>query len=408
MEQNEPKKLDQELAQSFVEYDPAVKAVTKILAVGIEQKASDIFIEPMPEAVRVRYRIDGVLYERLTFPPSFHSGLISRAKIISGLNIAEHRLPQDGRFRMQFRGNNVDFRVSVMPTTAGEKAVLRILDKQRLNLDLEKLGFDEHTMSLFKKNLTKPFGMILVCGPTGCGKTTTLYSALSAINSVEKNIVTIEDPIEYELFGVNQVAVQENIGLTFAAALRSILRQDPNIILVGEIRDSETADIAVKAALTGHLILSTLHTTSAAGSLVRLSDMGIEPFLISSSCLLIASQVLLRTLCPECRKPYPLSPEIVAQLKQSKPGIDMSKVNCLYHPGGCAICNNTGYKGRMALAETMEITPGIRELIVTGGSEIEIRQAAQKEGMVLLRENAVNLAIDGLTSLDEVVRVTNV
>lgn len=407
MEPKDSKKLDQEFAQSLVGYDPAVKAVTKIMAVGIEEGSSDIFIEPMPDAVRVRYRIDGVLYERLSFPVSFQSGITSRIKIMSGLNIAEHRLPQDGRFRMQFRGNDVDFRVSVVPTTLGEKVVLRILDKLKMRLDINKLGLDEYSIACFKKNLAKPFGMILVSGPTGSGKTTTLYSALSHINSVERNVITVEDPIEYELFGINQVAVQENIGLTFASALRSILRQDPNIILVGEIRDSETADIAVKAALTGHLILSTLHTTSAAGSVMRLVDMGVEPFLISSSCLLISCQMLIRTVCPECRQPYPLSDEVVSQLKKFNPKIELKEVNCLYRAQGCPVCNNTGYRHRIALAETMEVTPKVRELIIKGASEMEIRECAQKEGMVLLSENAASLAVAGITTWDEVIRVTS-
>ncbi|PIQ89418.1 MAG: type II secretion system protein GspE [Candidatus Omnitrophica bacterium CG11_big_fil_rev_8_21_14_0_20_42_13] len=407
MDPENSNKFEENISKSLVEHGPAVKAVTKIMALGIDQGASDILIEPGPEGIRVRYRIDGILYERLSLPVSFQEGIISRVKVMSGLDIAEHRLPQEGRFRMRFQGRDIDFRVSAVPTTLGEKIVLRILDKIKVILDINKLGFDERTLGLFKRNLTKPFGMILVCGPTGSGKTTTLYSALNFINSIETNIVTVEDPIEYELSGINQVAVQDSIGLTFAAALRSILRQDPDIVLVGEIRDSETADIAVKAALTGHLILTTLHTTSAPSAMVRLADMGVEPFLISSSCLLISSQVLLRTVCTDCRQPYPLSQKILDELKAENPSLNFDRASCLYKPKGCPKCNNTGYKGRAALSETMEVTPGIKELIVNGAPEAEIRRFAQKEGMVLLRENAAALALKGLTTMEEVVRVTS-
>jgi type IV pilus assembly protein PilB len=306
---------------------------------------------------------------------------------------------------MKIKDKQVDFRVSVVPTSLGEKAALRVLDKSTIILDIDKLGFDERSISLLKKSLTKPYGMILVCGPTGCGKTTTLYSALTFINSPEVNIVTIEDPIEYELSGINQVAVQEHIGLTFASALRSILRQDPDIILVGEIRDGETADIAVKSALTGHLILTTLHTTSAPASIIRLADMGIEPFLISSSCLIIISQVLIRTLCMECRESYPVSGEVYADLKKLNPNI--GEVSCLYRAKGCPVCNHTGYKSRTALSETLLITPKIKELIVTGTPEAEIRKVACEEGMVLLKQGAVKLASEGITTMEEVIRVTS-
>ncbi|MDP1853641.1 MAG: GspE/PulE family protein [Candidatus Omnitrophota bacterium] len=404
MEQEESKKLEQDISKSIVAHGPTVKAVTKILALGIDQKTSDIFIEPDPEAVRIRYRIDGILYERITLPVSFHSGIVSRIKVMAGLDIAEHRLPQEGRFRMQFQARDVDFRVSIVPTSMGEKIVLRVLDKSKIILDINKLGFDERTLVLFKRNLIKPFGMILVCGPTGSGKTTTLYSAINFINSVETNILTVEDPIEYELSGINQVAVQESIGLTFVSALRSILRQDPDIILIGEIRDSETADIAVKAALTGHLLLSTLHTTSASSAMIRLRDMGVEPFLISSSCLLISCQVLLRTLCSECKEPYPVSMEVAAGIKAENPRI--KEVSQLYKAKGCVGCNNTGYKSRVALAETMEVSPNIRKLIISNAPESEIRKCAREEGMILLREIAVSLAAGGITTMEEVVRVT--
>lgn len=405
MGREESKKLEQGISKSLIEHGPTVKAATKILALGIESRASDIFVEPASDALRVRYRVDGILYERITLPVSFHSGLISRIKVMAGLDIAEHRLPQEGRFRMHFQARDVDFRVSIVPASTGEKIVMRILDKSRIILDIDRLGLDQRTLTLFKRNLVKPFGMLLVCGPTGSGKTTTLYSALSFINSVETNIVTVEDPIEYELSGINQVAAQEQIGLTFAQALRSILRQDPDVILVGEIRDSETADIAVKAALTGHLLLSTLHTTSAPSAMVRLKDMGVEPFLISSSCLLIVSQVLLRTLCPACRIPYPTPPEVMAEVNATRLKIKEAPPQ-LYKAKGCADCGGTGYKNRIALAETMEVTPDIRRLIVSNAPETEIRKYAQEEGMVLLRENALNFALQGLTTMEEVVRVT--
>ncbi|MFQ5680572.1 MAG: GspE/PulE family protein [Candidatus Omnitrophota bacterium] len=403
MEINNSQDADRNLSRSFLDEGPVVKATARIMTLGIERNASDIFIEPSGTALRARYRIDDVLYELLSFSPSFHSGIISRIKVMSGLDISEHRLPQEGRFRMQFQERDVDFRVSVVPTSLGENAVLRILDKSRVILDIDKLGLDERSIS-FKKNLSKPFGMIMVCGPTGSGKTTTLYSALNFINSPEKNIVTVEDPIEYELPGINQVPMQEHIGLNFASALRSILRQDPDIILVGEIRDSETADIAIKAALTGHLILTTLHTTSAPASVVRLVDMGVGPFLISSSCLLIVSQVLLRTVCGDCREPYSLPPDVVCRLKKECP--DIPRPDCLYRAKGCPACNDTGYKSRVALAETLEITPRMKGLISASATEAEIRNCALEEGMVTLRRSAVGLAARGITTMEEVVRVT--
>ncbi len=405
MEENNSKELKEKFAEALVEHGPLVKVITKILFTGIRQKASDIFIEPYIDKVRVRYRIDGILYERMSFSASYQSGLISRIKVMAGLDIAEHRLPQEGRFRMQVDDGHVDFRVSIVPTNIGEKVVLRILDKARIILDIEKLGFDKRSLSLFRKNLVKPFGMVLVCGPTGSGKTTTLYSALNFINSIEQNIITVEDPIEYELAGINQVSVREQLGLTFSSALRSILRQDPDIILVGEIRDSETADIAVKAALTGHLILTTLHTTSAPSSIIRLIDMGVEPFLISSSCLLIASQILLRTVCAECRESYPATEEALVELRKFNPNI--KEVSHLYRAKGCESCSDTGYKDRTALTETLEITPRMRKLIVSGAPEPEIRKAAREEGMELLRENAASLAVKGVTTLEEVIRVSS-
>lgn len=386
--------------------DSLVKMVDKIIFDSIEQRASDILIEPQENELRVRFRIDGILYKYTDVPKMIQENVITRIKVISGLDISEHRLPQDGRFKLKIKDAEVDFRVSVVPSTFGEKIALRVLDSSTVILDIDSLGFDKRTVELLKRNLVKPFGMILVCGPTGSGKTTTLYSALKYIDSIEKNIITVEDPVEYQLFGINQVAVCEDIGLTFASALRSILRQDPDIILVGEIRDFETGDIAVKAALTGHLLLSTLHTTSAPASLVRLANMGIEPFLIASSCLLIVSQVLARKLCPECKEKYSLDKQTLERFKHLNLPIEEGMV--LYRKKGCSFCNNIGYKGRIAIGESMEITPAIRDLIIASASEKEIRDVAIKEGMNTLRENAFNLLKQGITDLDELLRVTAV
>jgi type IV pilus assembly protein PilB len=306
---------------------------------------------------------------------------------------------------MYLRESEVDFRVSVIPCSLGEKIALRILDKSKVSLDINKLGFDARTLELFKRNLIKPFGMILVCGPTGSGKSTTLYSALKYIDTIGRNIVTVEDPVEYQLYGINQVAVYEDIGLTFASTLRAILRQDPNTILVGEIRDFETADIAVKAALTGHLLLSTLHTISAPGALVRLINMNIEPFLISSSCLLIVSQVLLRLLCPQCKEAYQPTEAVLEELRIH--GLAIGKDGVFYKNKGCSVCSNTGFKGRTAVAESMEITSLLKDLIIANASEKEIRQAAIKDGMATLKENGFRLIQAGLTSIDEILRVTS-
>lgn len=398
-------KTTQEISQTVLEHDPLVRTVNKIISDGIEQRASDILIEPFDEELQIRYRIDGILYKYLLLPKVFQDGMITRIKVLSGLDISEHRLPQDGRFKINYKETEVDFRVSVIPSNLGEKIVLRILDKSKVDLDINKLGFDARTLELFKKNLTKPFGMILVCGPTGSGKTTTLYSALKHIDSVESNILSVEDPVEYQLFGINQIAVHEDIGLTFASALRSILRQDPDIILVGEIRDFETADIAVKAALTGHLLLSTLHTTSAISSIVRLVNMGIEPFLIASSCLLIVSQVLARSLCPKCKAGYKPSAAVIDEFANQ--GIKLGPDDLFYKKNGCSQCNNTGFMGRIALAESLEITTAIKELISYSASEQEIREVAAKEGMITLRGNGFKLVKAGLTSLEEVLRVTS-
>lgn len=388
-----------------VEQSPVVQAVNKILSEGVEQGSSDILIEPLENELQVRYRLDGILRKMHAMPKSFQDGIISRVKVMSGLDISEHRLPQDGRLKINCKGIEVDLRVSVLPSSLGEKIVLRVLDKSKTILDIDKLGFDASTLELLKINLVKPVGMILVCGATGSGKTTTLYSAVKYIDSIEKNIVTVEDPVEYQLYGINQVAVSEDIGLNFSAALRSILRQDPDIVLVGEIRDFEAADIAIKASLTGHLLLSTLHTISASGSIVRLVNMGIEPFLIASSCLLVVAQVLVRVLCPKCKEPYHPTKDIIEEFKSYN--IDLHEESLLYKKKGCNACNNTGYKGRMVVAESLEINATIRDLIVARASEQEIRAAAYKEGMVSLSENGFRRVVEGLTTIDEVLRVTS-
>jgi type IV pilus assembly protein PilB len=397
-------KIGFEISKKMLEQDPLVRTVAEIISDGIDKRASDILIEPLQEQLQIRYRIDGLLYRNLSLDKTLHEGVISRIKVMSGLDISEHRLPQDGRFKMVFPEKEVDMRVSVIPTHLGEKIALRILDKETIILDIAKLGLDQRSLELFKRNLTKPYGMILVCGPTGSGKTTTLYSALKYIDSIEKNIVTVEDPIEYQINGINQVAVHEDFGLTFAATLRSILRQDPNIILVGEIRDFETADIAVKAALTGHLILSTLHTTSSTASIIRLVNMGVEPFLIASSCLLIASQVLVRTLCAQCKESYRPTKVFIDELQSLHMAVTDNIA--LYRAKGCNFCSNTGFKGRIAIMEALEITNDIAELIIKGSSEKEFKDAAKSAGLTSLRENGLQLVLGGITTLEEILRVS--
>jgi type IV pilus assembly protein PilB len=321
---------------------------------------------------------------------------------MSNLNIAERRLPQDGRFKARIYDREIDFRISVLPSSEGEKAALRILDKSQATLDINKLGFEKTPLEDLKRESQRPHGMILVCGPTGCGKTTTLYSILKSIDSPEKNIITVEDPVEYDLYGINQVTIRPEIKLTFASSLRSILRQDPDIIMVGEIRDYETADISIKSALTGHLVLSTLHTTTAPGSVNRLINMGIEPFLITSSIVLVAAQRLARKICPNCKEQYKVSKAAFKDLK-----IKTNKDSvALYRGKGCKKCLNTGYQGRVGLMETLVLTPKIKELIVNKSQEYQVKEAARKEGMATLRENGFKKALAGITTWEEVVRLT--
>ncbi|MCX5677751.1 MAG: ATPase, T2SS/T4P/T4SS family [Candidatus Omnitrophica bacterium] len=381
---------------------PVVKITNMLVAEGLKMRASDILIEPMERELRVRYRVDGILQEGRRPPKVLHSSIVSRLKIISDLDIAEHRLPQDGRFKIKVSGREVDFRISILPSRMGEKVAIRILDKAQATLDINKLGIDPISLDKIKKSAERPHGMILVCGPTGCGKTTTLYSILQLINYPTDNIVTVEDPVEYLIEGISQVTARPEIGLTFAAALRSILRQDPDSIMIGEIRDFETVDIAIKAALTGHLVLSTLHTTTATGSIIRLVNMGLEPFLIASSLIMVAAQRLVRKICPGCKESYDLDKDIARKINLAPAS---GKIT-LYRGKGCPDCLGTGYKGRTALIEVLMLTPKIKELVLAGEQEHIIREAARREGMKTLRENGIQNVLDGITTLDEVVRVT--
>jgi type IV pilus assembly protein PilB len=386
---------------------PVIRLVNLMLISAIQKGASDIHIEPYEKEFRVRYRIDGILYNIMQPAMKFRDAITSRIKIMAKLDIAEKRLPQDGRIKIRFadqHGNKeIDFRVSCLPTLFGEKIVLRLLDKDKLMLDMTKLGFEAESLKKFETAILKPWGMVLVTGPTGSGKTNTLYSSISKINTLDTNIMTAEDPVEFNLVGVNQVQIRENIGLNFAAALRSFLRQDPNIILVGEIRDFETAEIAVKAALTGHLVLSTLHTNDAPSTINRLMNMGIEPFLVASSVNLICAQRLVRRVCSNCKEDHPVPPE---GLKEAGFTAEEAKSVVPKRGSGCERCNNTGYKGRVGLYEVMEITEELRELILVGASALELRRKAVDEGMISLRRSGLLKVREGVTTIEEVVRET--
>jgi len=386
---------------------PVVRLVNVVLMSAIQKGASDIHIEPYEKELRVRYRIDGILYNIMSPPMKFRDAIASRIKIMSKLDIAEKRLPQDGRIKIRFNENGIpkeiDFRVSVLPTLFGEKIVMRLLDREKLMLDMTRLGFEPESLLKFETAIQRPWGMVLVTGPTGSGKTNTLYSSIAKINTAETNIMTAEDPVEFNLAGINQVQVRENIGLNFAAALRSFLRQDPNIILVGEIRDFETAEIAVKAALTGHLVLSTLHTNDAPSTINRLMNMGIEPFLVASSVHLICAQRLVRRICSNCAEPHPHAPAALVQAGYSHD--DANSVTPM-KGAGCERCNQTGYKGRVGLYEVMEISEELRELILVGASGLELRRKAVDEGMITLRQSGLRKVKDGVTTIEEVVRET--
>src|SRR5205814_2546405 len=386
---------------------PVVRLVNVVLMSAIQKGASDIHIEPYEKELRVRYRIDGILYNIMNPPMKFRDAIVSRVKIMSKLDIAEKRLPQDGRIKIRSNEagvpKEIDFRVSVLPTLFGEKIVMRLLDKDKLMLDMTRLGFESESLVKFETAIQRPWGMVLVTGPTGSGKTNTLYSSIAKINTSETNIMTAEDPVEFNLAGINQVQVRENIGLNFAAALRSFLRQDPNIILVGEIRDFETAEIAVKAALTGHLVLSTLHTNDAPSTVNRLMNMGIEPFLVASSVHLICAQRLVRRVCSNCKQPAPLPPPALLQAGFAQDQVD----GVVPMKGaGCDQCNMTGYKGRVGLYEVMEVSEQLRELILVGASALELRRKAVDEGMITLRGSGLRKVKEGMTTIDEVVRET--
>jgi type IV pilus assembly protein PilB len=383
---------------------PVVRLVNVLLLNAIRKGASDIHVEPYERKLRVRYRVDGVLIEEMTPPIKLKNALVSRLKIMSQLDIAERRLPQDGRIKLKMgRGREMDFRVSVLPTMWGEKVVLRLLDKSNLQLDMLKLGFDQKPLNDFKWAISQPWGMVLVTGPTGSGKTTTLYSALSELNQPDVNISTAEDPVEYNLPGINQVQMHDEIGLNFAMSLRSFLRQDPDIIMVGEIRDFETAEIAVKAALTGHLVLSTLHTNDAPATISRLLNMGVEPFLITASVNLVLAQRLARKVCVDCKAPVDFDKEALKDMGLTAEQLETVKVQ---KGAGCPTCNNTGYKGRIALYEVMRFTDDLKELVLGGASGAELKVAAIKGGMCTLRMSGIKKIIEGVTTPEEVLRVT--
>ena len=384
---------------------PLIRLVNKVLHDAVKVRASDIHIETYEKTVRVRYRMDGTLIEQTTLPYKLKGAIVSRLKIMANLDIAERRLPQDGRIKLSLGMKKIDLRVSVLPTIYGEKVVMRILDQSNLNLDMSKMGFSAKSLQDFQESLNSPFGMILVTGPTGSGKSTTLYSALSSVNTPDTNIMTAEDPVEYNLEGINQVAVNGDIGLTFAAALKSFLRQDPDIIMVGEIRDLETAQIATKAALTGHLVLSTLHTNDAPSTITRLADMGIEPFLIATSVRLVIAQRLVRRICKECKTEDNPSPE---ELRLLEIGEQEAKTIKFYKGAGCTVCAGTGFKGRVAIHQVLPVTDAIRKLIVDRATPDEIEKVSIGEGVLNLRMNALEKLKAGITTAQEVIKSTKI
>ncbi|MCA1657711.1 MAG: Flp pilus assembly complex ATPase component TadA [Verrucomicrobiaceae bacterium] len=401
VESKKNEEIDLDRLATDSEDAPVIKIVNLILVQAVKEKASDIHVEPFQKTLKLRYRIDGELIAAESPPKALQLAITSRIKILAGLNIAERRVPQDGRFRIKVLGRDIDLRVSLLPTAYGEKIVIRILDKSALTGSIDQMGMDEGTLDKFKKAIDAPHGMILVTGPTGSGKTTTLYSVLQELNNPQYNIVTVEDPIEYELTGINQVSVRNDIGLDFASALRSILRQDPDIVMVGEIRDNETADIAVKAALTGHQVLSTLHTNDAAGAITRLDDMGIEPFLISSSVIMACAQRLVRRICTNCREEFVPEPEIFERL-----GMEAPEGAVFYHGSGCDRCKHRGYLGRVAIIEALPVSEAIRRLIIKRASSAVVKNQAISEGMRTLRMVGIDKALEGVTTLEEIWRVT--
>jgi type IV pilus assembly protein PilB len=405
--QSEEQQIELAELEKAADEAPVVKLVNVVLGDAVKRGASDIHIEPYEKEFRVRFRIDGVLQSIMSPPLKLKDAITSRLKIMAKLDISEKRLPQDGRIMLKMniggRKKQLDFRVSTLPTLWGEKIVLRLLDKENLRLDMTKLGFEVESLVKFEKAILKPYGMVLVTGPTGSGKTNTLYSAISRLNQPDTNIMTAEDPVEFQLGGVNQVQMKEQIGLNFAAALRSFLRQDPNIILVGEIRDFETAEIAIKAALTGHLVLSTLHTNGAPETITRLMNMGIEPFLVATSVHLICAQRLVRRICKDCIEPMDVPPQTLVEAGYTP---EESKTVKIQKGKGCGVCNNTGYKGRCGLYEVMEVDDEIRELVLVGASAVELKKKAIERGMITLRRSGLIKVAAGMTTLEEVARET--
>ena len=397
------KSMDLDRLIREAEEAPIIKIANLILSRAIKERASDIHIEPFEKKVTVRYRIDGILYPIITIPKRVQNAVVSRIKILSELDIAEHRLPQDGRFRVRAYNRDIDFRVSTIPTRFGEKVVMRLLDKaQLMGLTIDKLGLEENVLEKYQRAVRQPYGMIVLTGPTSCGKSTSLYAAIRAINSPDKNILTIEDPVEYEGEGINQVQIHEEIGLTFPRALRAFLRQDPDIIMLGEMRDMETADIGIKAALTGHLLFTTLHTNDAPGAIARLINMGVEPFLISGALTFVGAQRLMRRVCKNCASSYHPSKRLLKELEIED---EVDKDLVFYKAKGCRLCNNTGYRGRMAVMEALEIDDDIRDLILRKAPEVEIKKTATSNGMIPLRKNALAKVIRGQTTLEELARV---
>jgi len=396
--------LDEISIKDGVDEAPVIKLVNLFFTQAIKEKVSDIHIEPEEDLLRIRFRIDGILNEAYVQPKNLQNAIISRIKIMAEMNIAERRIPQDGRFQVKIEGREVDVRVSTFPTVNGENVVMRILDKTNVIVNLEDLGLIPRVLKEFRKLLVMPYGILLVTGPTGSGKTTTLYSALHSINAVDRNIITVEDPVEYRLKMIRQSQVNPKAGLTFAAGLRAILRQDPDIIMVGEIRDSETANIAVQSALTGHLVLSTLHTNDAPGAITRLVDMNVEPFLVSSSCAGVIAQRLVRKICPKCKESYKPSKNVIKELNISSDGKDYT----FYKGAGCRHCKGSGYKGRIGIFELMMVDEEIRDMIVGKATTAHVRRAALKAGMKSLRHDGIIKVLNGITTIEEVIRVTQI
>jgi type IV pilus assembly protein PilB len=403
----EEQEMDAAMLEKAAEEAPIIKLVNLILTDSVKRGASDIHVEPYENEMRVRFRVDGVLQTVMSPPMKLRDAITSRMKIMAKLDIAEKRLPQDGRIMIKYKAEGkkkeLDFRVSTVPTLYGEKIVLRLLDKENLRLDMTKLGFEPESLKKFERNILKPYGMVLVTGPTGSGKTNTLYSSVARLNQVDTNIMTAEDPVEFQLQGINQVQMKDQIGLNFAAALRAFLRQDPNIILVGEIRDFETAEIAVKAALTGHLVLSTLHTNDAPSTISRLMNMGIEPFLVATSVNLICAQRLVRRICANCKEELEIPEQALIDAGYSP---EEAKTTKVYHGKGCSTCGKRGYKGRTGLYEVMEINDELRELILVGASALELKKKAIEQGMITLRRSGLIKSALGQTTLEEVIRET--